>query len=120
MIQRILLRQSGALGSCIHRSPRTSLARSQFRRTNLSFSPSSRAFSASRWLGAESEAKKEEGEAATKEGENGEEKDPVKKELEAKNKEIIDLKVRRLHFYQLLKPHDLTYWNLGQISTLSS
>ena len=97
MIQRTLLRQSRALSSCIRSSPQVSLARAQFRPSNLSFAPSSRAFTSSRWLGAESEAKKEDGEAAAEEGKKAEEEDPVKKELEAKNKEIIDLKVCPLH-----------------------
>lgn len=97
MIQRTLLRQSRALSSCIQSSPRISLARPQFRPSKLSFAPSSRAFTSSRWLGAESEANKEEGDAAAEEGKKAEDGDPLKKELEAKNREIIDLKVCRLH-----------------------
>jgi molecular chaperone GrpE len=94
MIQRTLLRQSRALGSCIRSSPRTSLARPQFRPAHLAFASPSRSFTVSRWQGAEEGAKKEED--AAKEEEKEVEEDPVKKELEAKNREIIDLKVRRL------------------------
>jgi molecular chaperone GrpE len=96
MIQRTLLRQSRALSSCIRSSPRASLVRQQLRPSNLSFAPSSRAFTSSRWLGAESEAKKEEGEAAAEGGKKAEEQDPLTTELEAKNREIIDLKVCHL------------------------
>ena len=49
-------------------------------------------------MGAEEGAKKE-GDAA-EEGKNGEEEDPAKKELEAKNREIIDLKVCRFPVIQ--------------------
>jgi hypothetical protein len=105
MIQRTLLRQSKALGSCIRSSPRTSLARPQFRPANLSSAPSSRAFTSSRWLGAEEGAKKEEGEATAEEGNKGGEEDPVKKELEAKNREIIDLKVSFILSPNILRIH---------------
>lgn len=101
MIQRTLLRQSRALGSYIRSAPRTSLARPQFRPTNPAFASPSRSFTASRWRGAEEGAKKE-GEAA-EEGLKAEQEDPVNKELEAKNKEILDLKVRLLH--RCLKIH---------------
>jgi molecular chaperone GrpE len=97
MIQRTLLRQSRALGPCTRSSPRTSLVRPQFRPSNISFAPTSRAFTSSKWLGAELQAKKEDGEAAAEEGKKGEDEDPMKKELEVKNREIIDLKVRNLH-----------------------
>ena len=97
MIQRLLLRQSRLLSPCIRPSPRRALARPQSRPLNISFAPSSRAFTSSRWLRAESEAKKEDGEAAAEQEEKVEEDDPGKKELEVKNKEIIDLKVCRLH-----------------------
>jgi hypothetical protein len=58
-------------------------------------------------MGAEEGAKKE-GEAAAEEAKNGEEEDPVKKELEAKNKEIIDLKVCRTLPSNILKMYGLT------------
>jgi len=66
---------------------RASVARPQFRPSQLSFTPSSlRPAIASRWYSSEAEAKKD-GEAA-KEAE-----DPTKKELETSKKEIIELKV---------------------------
>ncbi|KUJ13286.1 GrpE-domain-containing protein [Mollisia scopiformis] len=95
MIPRTLLRQSRALSSSIRSSPRGSLARPQFRPSNLALPTSSqRISSSSRWYSSEStEAKKEDNAADSKsETKNGEAEDPVKKELEAKNKEIIDLK----------------------------
>ena len=99
MIQRTLLRQSRALGSCVRSYPRASLARSQFRPAPLLFAPLSRSFTSSRWRGVEEGAKKDEENAAAAAAEAKEEaeaEDPAKVELEAKNKEIIDLKVRRL------------------------
>ena len=55
-------------------------------------------------MSAEEGAKKE-GEAPAEEGKNGEGEDPAKKELEVKNREIIDLKVCRFpviqHFCKL-------------------
>lgn len=87
MIQRTLLRQSRVLSSSIRSAaPRTSLASPQFRPTPISLGASRQA--ASRWYSSEPEAKKaEEAEKKT------EDVDPVKKELEAKNKEILELKV---------------------------
>ncbi|CAG8951406.1 hypothetical protein HYFRA_00007321 [Hymenoscyphus fraxineus] len=102
MIQRTLLRQSRALGSCIRSAPRTSLARPQFQKPILN------SFARPAWRGyaTEPEATKAEGEAegvakeektAEKtEAKNLEAEDPVKKELEAKNKEITELKDRYL------------------------
>lgn len=90
MIQRTLLRQSRALGSCIKSTPRLSLAQPQFQK------PAANAFVRSAWRGyaTEPEASKAEGDKNGKtEAKNGEAEDPVKKELEAKNKEIVELKV---------------------------
>ncbi|KAF8852679.1 GrpE-domain-containing protein, partial [Acephala macrosclerotiorum] len=95
MIQRTLLRQSRALSSSIRSSPRASLARPQFR-PSPAF-PTSQRIASSRWYSSETEAKKE-GDAAEAKGDGkaAEAEDPVKKELEAKNKEIIDLKDKYL------------------------
>jgi len=91
MIQRTLLRQSRALSSSIRSSPRSSLARPQFRPSYTPLSQASRQPSSSRWYSTEPEAKKDaEGEKKV------DEVDPAKKELEAKNKEIVDLKDRYL------------------------
>jgi len=103
MIQRTLFRQSRALSSFTTSSSRTAattpLSKPQFRTApNFSaVSASSRralgSFSGRRWYSSEPEAKKE-GEETTKENDKAAaEEDPVKKELEAKNKEIIELKV---------------------------
>ena len=102
MIQRTLLRHSRALASCRQSVPQKLLIRSQFRPANAVFAPVSRQVVAARFYATEPEAKAE-GEATTTEGngkENGENgtgevEDPLKKELEAKNKEIIDLKVHK-------------------------
>ncbi|KIN02535.1 hypothetical protein OIDMADRAFT_160014 [Oidiodendron maius Zn] len=104
MIQRILLRQPRALASCRKSaSPLNLLIRSQLRPANAAFAPVSRQIAATRFYATEPQAKAD-GEAAAPEsngkgsGENGAEEveDPLKKELEAKNKEIIDLKDRYL------------------------
>lgn len=51
-----------------------------------------------RWYSSEAEAKSDEqAKAASKEAESVE--DPLRKELDAKNKEVIDLKVGCLLFY---------------------
>jgi molecular chaperone GrpE len=47
----------------------------------------------SRWYATEPEAKPEEGEAAKTENKAAETEDPAKKELESKNREVLDLKV---------------------------
>jgi molecular chaperone GrpE len=81
--------------------PRSSLIRSQFQPANAAFAPLSRQVATTRFYATEPEAKAEsEAAAAEVNGkESGERKgaaemgDPMKKELEAKNKEIIDLKV---------------------------
>ncbi|RDW82269.1 hypothetical protein BP6252_03381 [Coleophoma cylindrospora] len=89
MIQRAIIRQSRALGSCVRSTPTRSLARPQFRPANISLARPA----AARWYATEpeAEAKKSEGDKVAAEAE-----DPVKKELEAKNKEIIELKDRYL------------------------
>lgn len=92
MIPRTLLRQSRAFSSSVTSATRSSLARPQFRPSQLSLAQSSLRPATSRWYSSEPEAKKE-GEAA-KEGEKTTE-DPAKKELEASKKEIIELKVCR-------------------------
>ncbi|CAL3973474.1 hypothetical protein PZA11_005705 [Diplocarpon coronariae] len=89
MIQRTLLRHSMRLA---HSTPRTSLARPQFR---PAFSRPAAAVA--RWYSAESEAKSEEAKKDdVKKEEDKSAEDPAKKELEAKNKEIIELKDRYL------------------------
>ncbi len=96
MIPRILLRQARAASSRIQTTPRSSLARPQFRQSNLSFALASRP-ATSRWYSTEPNTKTTEGAAEAKPEEKiGEAEDPAKKELEAKNKEIIDLKVTPL------------------------
>lgn len=88
MMQRSLFRQSRSLASCLSSSAQPSLARPQLRAAAIKFAPAARPALASRWYSSEPEKKE------------GEEKkdaeptvDPLKKELEAKDKEIIDLKV---------------------------
>ncbi|KAH6721971.1 putative GrpE protein like protein, mitochondrial [Leptodontidium sp. 2 PMI_412] len=93
MIQRTLLRQSRVLSSNIRSAaPRTSLARPQFRPAPISLGVSRQG--ATRWYSSEPEAKKDED--MKKDGKSAEAEDPVKKELEAKNKEILELKDRYL------------------------
>jgi hypothetical protein len=91
MIQRTLLCQSRALSSSLRSAPRTSLSRPQFlsSQSSLASLSRSRPFTSSRWYSTKPEAKNTEGEAAPA----AEAVDPVKKELEEKNKEILDLKV---------------------------
>jgi molecular chaperone GrpE len=73
------------------------LARTQSRPGSIAFAPASKPLIASRWYATEPESKDKAGETATAEG-NGKEvedgaEDPAKKELDAKNREVIDLKV---------------------------
>ncbi|PQE32941.1 putative heat shock MGE1 precursor protein [Rutstroemia sp. NJR-2017a WRK4] len=103
MIQRTLLRQSSrALSSSIRASASRQATRSQFRsNTPLIAQAASRQFQGRRWYATEPEAKKDETEGEKKEGEEKsdskqEVEDPTKKELEAKNREIIDLKDKLL------------------------
>jgi molecular chaperone GrpE len=112
MIQRTLLRQSSrALSSSLRTSASRQATRSQFRsNTPLIAQAASRQFQGRRWYATEPEAKKDETEGEKKEGEEKsdskqEVEDPVKKELEAKNREIIDLKVCFLGFLPLLFHH---------------
>jgi molecular chaperone GrpE len=99
MIQRTLLRHSRALASCTQPAPRTLVSRSQFRPRNVAFAPASRPLAAARFYATEPESKAEEtaaegnGKDEKTNGVEAEAEDPVKKELESKNKEIIDLKV---------------------------
>merc|ERR1711939_1002976 len=91
MIQRTLLRQSRVLSSSVRSAaPRTSLARPQFRPAPTALGVSRQA--AIRWYSSEPEAKDEE----VKKDEKSEGEDPAKKELEAKNKEILELRDRYL------------------------
>lgn len=86
MIQRTLLRQARAVASRNQSVPRNLLTGSQFRTGNVAFAQAARPLAA-RFYATEPESK-------TDAAENGaQEADPLKKELEAKNKEIIDLKV---------------------------
>jgi molecular chaperone GrpE len=96
MIPRTLLRQTRAARSSIQTIPRPSLARPQSRQSNLSFALASRP-ATSRWYSSEPDTKTTEGAAEAKPEEKiSEAEDPAKKELEAKDKEIIDLKVTPL------------------------
>jgi molecular chaperone GrpE len=77
------------------------VSRSQFRPGNVAFAPASRPLAAARFYATEPESKAE-GAAAEGNGKDGktngaeaQAEDPVKKELESKNKEIIELKVCR-------------------------
>jgi molecular chaperone GrpE len=92
MIQRTLLRQSRALSSSIRSTPKAPLARPQFQATRQNIVAFSRPV-VSRWYATEPEAKQAEGEAVKTETKTTGAEDPAKKELEAKNKEVLDLKV---------------------------
>lgn len=75
------------------------MSRTQFRPGNAAFA-AARPLGASRFYATEPESKTEEAATEGKEKANSakaEAEDPAKKELEAKNKEIIDLKVCRHH-----------------------
>ncbi|KAI9823839.1 MAG: hypothetical protein M1819_001119 [Sarea resinae] len=107
MFRRSLLRQSRALSSRLQNAATSSSIRPQFQPTRSPLAEfGARRLAASRYYSTASEEKKgTEGEApaAAAEGqESKQEEDPSKKELEAKNKEIIDLKVR-------LAPHARSY-----------
>lgn len=77
------------------------MSRSQFRPGNVAFAPASRPLAAARFYATEPESKAEgaaaegNGKDEKTNGAEAEAEDPVKKELESKNKEIIDLKVCR-------------------------
>jgi len=98
MIQRTLFRQSRALGSCVRHYPRTLLARPEFRAENTAFAAIPRTVVASRFYATEPESRDAKADAPSTEGENkaSEAEDPAKAELQAKNKEIVDLKDRYL------------------------
>lgn len=88
----------------------------------MTFAPVWRPLGAARFYATEPESKAAQGEAAAAEGNgNGAEaeaEDPLKKELEAKNKEIIDLKVCRVRHSHC--QHEELTGLLGSISALSS
>ena len=73
------------------------MTRSQFRPGNVALAPVSRSLAASRFYATEPESKDAQSESATVDangnGAEAEAANPLMKELEAKNKEIIDLKV---------------------------
>lgn len=79
--------------------PISTLARTQFRVRETTASLS-RPIAAARWYSTEPEPKKDAGASEAGQGAESESEavDPVKKELEAKNKEILDLKVRTATF----------------------
>ncbi|KAG4033534.1 hypothetical protein MFRU_004g00420 [Monilinia fructicola] len=95
MNSRALLRQSSrALSSSLRSSAARQQLRSQFHNnTPLAAQVASRQFQGRRFYATEPEAKKDEPEAEKKEAEV---EDPTKKALEAKDKEIIDLKDKLL------------------------
>lgn len=108
MNSRALLRQSSrALSSSLRSSAARQQLRSQFHNnTPLAAQVASRQFQGRRFYATEPEAKKDEPEAEKKEAEV---EDPTKKALEAKDKEIIDLKVCssswQLHSTSILHIH---------------
>ncbi|TVY35459.1 GrpE protein-like protein, mitochondrial [Lachnellula occidentalis] len=87
MIQRTLLRQTRALSSSIRSAPRTAISRPQFLPANRL---SARPLASARWYATEPEAKKDSEAAEGKTEAKAE--DPIKKDLETKEREIIDLK----------------------------
>ena len=100
MIQRALLRQSRSLASSLRTSSNTTLFRSQFRPQTLRLAPSASPLASARWYATEPESKDEEkvegtGAAADQSKQEGasEAENPLAKELESKNKEILDMKV---------------------------
>ena len=99
MIQRSLLRQSRAIGSSLYRSPSVLPSRLCAPAARRSPIPVHHA-SPARWYSAETNtepttgAQASQSEQAAPEAEIiSEAEDPLKKELETKNREIIDLKV---------------------------
>ncbi|MCJ1315571.1 Mitochondrial matrix cochaperone [Xylographa vitiligo] len=102
MIQRSLLRQSRAIGSRLYRNPNSNPSRFYTPATRTSTVPVNRA-SPSRWYSSETNPEPTTGaqaspsEQAAPEAETvPETDDPLKKEVDAKNKEIIDLKDKYL------------------------
>jgi len=92
MIQRTLIRHTRALSSSIRSAPRTAISRPQFIPANRL---PARPLASARWYATEPEAKKDSEPAAAEGKTEAKTEDPVKKELEVKEREIIDLKVRR-------------------------
>lgn len=95
MIRRALLRQSRAVGSSTASSSRLSRATFQPCLSQKSFAarpPAS--FAASRLYSTEPEASKASESNAEPEGQQADAADPMKLELEKKDKEILELKVR--------------------------
>jgi hypothetical protein len=99
MIQRTLLTPFRVAGASIRVASRSTLLRSQCRTSNVSIVQRLRPVTAARWYATEPEQRKApEGEseiAGEAQKECVQADDVAKKELEAKNKEIIDLKVCR-------------------------
>ncbi|MCJ1407982.1 Mitochondrial matrix cochaperone [Ptychographa xylographoides] len=107
MIQRSLFRQSRAIGSKLSHTPSLQSARLYSPPTRIAPLPTSRAF-ASRWYSSGSDTTNppttnpatspaDSSETSASEAETvPEPEDPVKRELEAKNKEVIDLKDKYL------------------------
>jgi len=89
MIQRTLLRQCRAVTA---RSAPKSFFAGPVTRPAQTFTQVSRQATAARWYATEGEAKKEGGETGKSEASAEEQ---AKKDLEAKNKEIVELKVCR-------------------------
>lgn len=96
MFQRTLLRQ---LTSAARPAPRASLIQKPFQNSRISLAASSRPIASARCYSSEPDAKKDGEEKAEKSEKVEEVEDPVKKELEAKKAEVIDLKVR-CHFHR--------------------
>jgi molecular chaperone GrpE len=99
MIQRTFLTPFRVAGASIRILSRSTLLRPQYRASNTSIVQSLRPVTAARWYATEPEQRKApEGESeitgeAQKDSVQAD--DAAKKELEAKNKEIIELKVGR-------------------------
>lgn len=122
MIQRALLRQIKATSAARPSMPR-SLSLHPLKQTGSSSFNLSRQRTCARWYATEPEVKKAtDGEpdvAAAAEAE-----DPMKKELEAKTREITDLKVRDINLLREVEAgfwctYGLTRCQTGQISSLS-
>jgi len=92
MIQRTLFRQSRSLASCLRTSSNPSLSRSQFLSASR-IAPSSLRPISTRWYSTEPEKKNAEDQKGESKESDAPAVDPAKKELEAKDKEIVDLKV---------------------------
>jgi len=97
MIQRTFLTPFRAAGASIRIASRSTILRPQYRTNNSSIVQRLRPISAARWYATEPEQHKAPEEESQIAGEAPKESiqvdDAAKKELEAKNKEIIELKV---------------------------